>query len=54
MSAVTAPQVNSVDASNHDDGDGPWWKDREVLLPVLSGIAFLTGLLCGLFAVRGE
>ena len=46
MSAVTDPQVNSVDASNHDDGDGPWWKDREVLLPVLSGIAFLTGLLC--------
>lgn len=46
MSAVTDPQVNSVDVDDHDDGEGPWWKDREVLLPVLSGIAFLTGLLC--------
>lgn len=28
------------------DGDAPWWKDREILLPVLSGIALLAGLVC--------
>ena len=28
------------------EGDAPWWKDREILLPVLSGISLLAGLVC--------
>ncbi|WP_425308278.1 cation-translocating P-type ATPase [Ammonicoccus fulvus] len=43
MSAVTGSQVDEVDI---DDHDRPWWRDREVLVPVFSGIAFLTGLIC--------
>ncbi|WP_375000143.1 heavy metal translocating P-type ATPase [Aeromicrobium sp. CTD01-1L150] len=46
MSAVSGPQVNEVDLHEDDDLDGPWWKDREVLVPVFSGIALLAGLIC--------
>ncbi len=45
MSAVTGSQVDEVDLDDDDD-DGPWWKDREVLLPVFSGVAFFAGLIC--------
>ena len=45
MSAVTGSQVDGVDLDDDDD-DGPWWKDREVLLPVFSGVAFFAGLIC--------
>ncbi|RGE16864.1 cadmium-translocating P-type ATPase [Leucobacter sp. wl10] len=44
VSAVTGSQVDEVE-SDDDDHDGPWWKDREILLPVFSGVAFLTGLI---------
>lgn len=47
MSAVTGPQVNEIDLDDDDDEhDGPWWKDREVLLPVFSGVGFFAGLIC--------
>lgn len=47
MSAVTGSQVEDVDLDDDDDEhDGPWWRDREILLPVFSGVAFLTGLIC--------
>jgi cation-transporting ATPase G len=47
VSAVTGSQVEDVDLDDDDDDhDGPWWKDREVLLPVFSGLAFFTGLIC--------
>ncbi|MHB1063312.1 MAG: heavy metal translocating P-type ATPase [Georgenia sp.] len=44
MSAVTGSQVDEVDIDDGDH-DGPWWRDREVLVPVFSGIAFLAGLI---------
>lgn len=47
MSAVTGAQVNEVDIDDDDDdNDAPWWRDREVLVPVFSGIAFVAGLMC--------
>lgn len=48
MSAVTESQLEGADNDfdDDDDDDGPWWKDREVILPVLSGIAFVAGLIC--------
>lgn len=46
VSAVTGSQVDEVESDDDDDDhDGPWWKDREILLPVFSGVAFLTGLI---------
>jgi cation-transporting ATPase G len=47
VSAVTESQVEDVDLDDDDDHSGPWWRDREVLLAVFSGIAFLAGLICG-------
>ncbi|WAP50584.1 cation-translocating P-type ATPase [Arthrobacter sp. ATA002] len=44
MSTVTGPQIDGVELD--DDDDGPWWKDREVMIPVFSGVAFLAGLIC--------
>jgi cation-transporting ATPase G len=47
MSAVTKSQVESADLDDDDDDhDGPWWKDRGVLIPVFSGVAFVVGLIC--------
>ncbi|GAA4718724.1 cation-translocating P-type ATPase [Promicromonospora umidemergens] len=46
MSAVTGSQVTEVDIDDDDDHDGPWWRDREVMVPVFSGVAFATGLIC--------
>ncbi len=47
MSAVTGSQVEGVDLDDDDDDhDGPWWKDREILLPAFSGLALLAGLIC--------
>lgn len=46
MSAITGPQVDPVDVDDDDDDhEGPWWRDREVLIPVFSGVAFLAGLI---------
>ena len=45
MSAVCcSPGVHTHAA---EDVDVPWWKDHAVLIPVFSGVAFLTGLICG-------
>jgi len=48
VSAVTKSQVegSAVDDDDDDDHDGPWWKDRGIMVPVFSGIAFLAGLVC--------
>ena len=40
MSAGVAP-VEAVGLD--DDADSPWWRDREVLVPVFSGVALLAG-----------
>ncbi|MCY7287320.1 MAG: cadmium-translocating P-type ATPase, partial [Cryobacterium sp.] len=45
MSAITGSQVEGIDLDDDDD-DGPWWKDREVFIPIFSGVAFLAGLIC--------
>lgn len=42
MSAVAGSQVDHIGLDD-DDEDGPWWKDREVLIPVASGAALLGG-----------
>ncbi|WP_225216819.1 heavy metal translocating P-type ATPase [Microbacterium pullorum] len=41
-------QVDTVDVDDHDDDnhDGPWWTDRGIMVPVFSGVAFLSGLIC--------
>ena len=46
MSAVKGSQIEDVALDDDDDHNGPWWKDREILLPVLSGVAFFSGLIC--------
>lgn len=48
MSAVMRSQVDTVDVDDHDDDnhDGPWWTDRGIMVPVFSGVAFLSGLIC--------
>ena len=46
MSAVAGSQVDEVDVDDDDEHDGPWWRDREILVPVLSGVAFFAGLIC--------
>ena len=46
MSAVTKSQVDEVEVADDDDHDRPWWRDREILVPIFSGVAFLAGLIC--------
>ncbi|MAP63883.1 MAG: cadmium-translocating P-type ATPase [Microbacterium sp.] len=48
MSAVMRSQVDTVDVDDHDDDnhDRPWWTDRGIMVPVFSGVAFLSGLIC--------
>ena len=47
MSAVTGSQVEGVDLDDDDDDhDGPWWKDRGIMVPVFSGVAFFAGMVC--------
>jgi heavy metal-(Cd/Co/Hg/Pb/Zn)-translocating P-type ATPase len=48
VSAVTKSQVegSTVDDDVDDEHDGPWWKDRGIMVPVFSGVAFLAGLIC--------
>lgn len=42
MTSVTGSSVDQMDLD--DDDDAPWWKDREVLIPIFSGVAFLIGV----------
>ena len=35
-----------------DDDEGPWWRDREVLLPLASTALFLIGLVCQFTGAR--
>lgn len=49
MSAVTKSQVKGSavdDDDDDDDHDVPWWRDRGIMVPVFSGVAFLAGLAC--------
>ena len=46
MSAVSGSQVDEVDIDDDDDDEAPWYRDRDVLVPVFSGVAFLAGLIC--------
>ncbi|MGW9552458.1 P-type ATPase, partial [Citricoccus zhacaiensis] len=39
-----APSPTSGAPEEHE-GHRPWWRDAAILLPVLSGVAFLTGLV---------
>lgn len=43
MTTITGMQVDRIDL---DDDERPWWKDRSVLIPIFSGVAFLAGLTC--------
>lgn len=43
MNAITGHQVDHADLDHDEDEEGPWWKDREVLIPLLSGVALLAG-----------
>lgn len=36
------------DFDDDDDHDGPWWTDREIMIPVFSGVALLAGIICEL------
>lgn len=45
MMSVTKSQTDDLDVDDDDD-DAPWWRDREVLIPISSGAAFLAGLIC--------
>lgn len=47
MSTVTGDQVEGMDLDDDDEEDTSWWRDREILSPIFSGVAFLTGLICG-------
>lgn len=44
MSTVCCAPAEQADSV--DDIDAPWWKDRAVLIPVASSVAFLAGLIC--------
>lgn len=46
MRSVTKSRVDGPAIDEDDDHNGPWWTDRGILVPVLSGLAFLAGLLC--------
>jgi len=46
VSAVSGSQVDEVEIDDDGDDHAPWWKDREILLPVFSGVAFFAGLIC--------
>lgn len=46
MSVVTGSQLDGNDLDDDVDEDGPWWRDRGVLIPIFSGVAFLAGLVC--------
>ncbi|WP_435159300.1 heavy metal translocating P-type ATPase [Amycolatopsis sacchari] len=45
MSTAITPQAEDAELEEHDE-DRPWWRDRGVLIPVFSGVAFLAGLIC--------
>ena len=29
----------------HEEAERPWWKDRGIMVPIFSGVAFLGGLI---------
>ncbi len=45
MSAVTGSELEHVDLDDDDD-DRPWYRSPSVLIPIVSGVAFVAGLVC--------
>lgn len=45
MSTAITPRAEDAELEEYDE-DRPWWRDRGVLIPVFSGVAFLAGLIC--------
>ncbi len=48
MNTITAPHATDTDLADHDE-DLSWWKAPGILIPALSGMVFLTGLICEWF-----
>ncbi len=46
MMSVAQSPVERHELDDEGDDDGPWWRDREVMVPVFSGAVFLAGLIC--------
>lgn len=46
VSATSESTHHAPDATMDNDTDGTWWKDSGIVLPALSGVAFLAGLAC--------
>lgn len=46
-SECCAPATNSAAGHETNEARVPWWRDRGLLIPILSGAAFLTGLILG-------
>ena len=38
-------EPETADAEEAEEAERPWWRDRGIMVPVLSGVAFLTGLV---------
>ncbi|XFF01816.1 cadmium-translocating P-type ATPase (plasmid) [Streptomyces sp. L7] len=46
MMSVAGSQVDDVGVDEDEvEDEGPWWRDRDVLIPIGSGLVFLTGLI---------
>ncbi|MGO1192701.1 MAG: heavy metal translocating P-type ATPase [Nesterenkonia sp.] len=45
--ACCAPDTNPAAGQQADETRAPWWLDRALLIPILSGAAFLTALILG-------
>jgi cation-transporting ATPase G len=41
-----------ADLDSDEAGDGPWWRDPEIVLPIVSVAAFSAGLVCGWAGAR--
>lgn len=44
MSATTHAPVEQLESE--DEYEAPWWRDRAVMIPIASGLAFVAGVAC--------
>lgn len=49
---MTIPSPGASDEQDAGEDEGPWWRDREVLLPLASTALFLIGLVCQFTGAR--